>query len=150
MKLRDPVRKPSDFQGRPLPYALDDDRAHGEKYSTTSGDSFTPRDLKDARPAKLANFDFVGRPLPYARDDGVDEMDVALKPKKKENRFTQGRPIPYALEDVPMGARYSTATAEQFIARDLKQARPAERVTHDQPYNIVTMVTVPVWKDLAF
>jgi hypothetical protein len=142
--------KPSDFQGRPLPYALDAAADTAARFSTTSADAYIPRDLAAARPASSINKDFVGRPLPYARDDGVDEQDGALKPKKKENRFLQGRPIPYALDDLTKGSGFSTASGEQYIARDLREARPAERITHDAPYNILTLVDTPKWKDLSW
>lgn len=152
VKTRGSNRKPVDFQGRPLPYALDDDLAEApNRYITTSIEAFVPRDLTVARPAKLANFDFVGRPLPYARDDGVDELSPALKPKKKENRFTQGRPIPYALDDKDdPSSMYSTTSKRDLVERDLRIARPARRVTHDQPYDIVTLTDRPIWKDLAW
>ncbi|KAG8463570.1 hypothetical protein KFE25_003843 [Diacronema lutheri] len=141
-------RTPADFTGRPLPYALDAMKPGGSSYTTSSSEAYIERDLNVARPAKLANKDFVGRPLPYARDDGVDEADAALKFKKKENRFTQGRPLPYALDEHKPSEAYSTSSGEQYIERDLKQARAAQRVTHDQPYNIVTLTDRPVWKDL--
>jgi hypothetical protein len=148
MGKRVEYRKPTDFKGRPLPYALDGGDLE-MRFRTTSRDAFIPRDLSAAKPARVENANFGSRPLPYARDDGVDEIDDALKPKKKENRFTQGRPVPYALDAYVPSEAYTTASGEQYIARDLKEARPAVRLTKDQPFNIVSFQDKEPWANLA-
>ncbi|KAJ1619788.1 hypothetical protein T492DRAFT_1082888 [Pavlovales sp. CCMP2436] len=142
--------KPKALANRPLPYALDEG-AEKQRFVTSSSEAFIARNLREGRPAKLASSNWHSRPLPYARDDGVDEPP-ALAFKKKENRFTSGRPQPYALDDPVAGSKaddmYSTASGEEYIARDLKEARPAKPVTREQVYDIVTLVDKPAWSNL--
>lgn len=146
----------ADFQGRPLPYGLTADVDSLDRFITTNTAQFVPRDLREAIPVRREAVDFKGRLVPYAFDIGHDSPDryettnksqfhpelfdrsqARLPVSPQANYF--GRPLPYALEpgsDSP--DKWLSVSKRHFVPRDLREARPAARVTHDADYNVVT------------
>jgi hypothetical protein len=145
-----------DFSGRPLPYSLDSSADSLDRFITTNRTQFVARQIGEAQPERRVAYDFKGRPVPFAFDvnhDSADRYETSYSRQFQPESFDlaearapraahadyHGRPLPYAAEpELDTPDKWVSASKRQFVARDLKEARPSERVTHDQEYNVVT------------
>lgn len=147
-----PSVQASDFQGRPLPYAIVEGADSLDRFVTNTAASFKPSGA--AKPRRERGADFQGRPLPYATVDNFTNDYVSAtkahfqgldlsgwRPCRTYTGDFQGRPLPYGRDDGADERRFRTTIRDDFVPLAPAPLEPGEMTAgkpQDKEYSIVT------------